>query len=82
MVYICRTGVVEKEGGEQSKGTGSKVVITGAVENSQAERVFEASGVRPFMQHATIVAVNGKSFKGDFSFISLFILFEVWMRTV
>jgi hypothetical protein len=40
------------------------VVITGAVEGSQAERVFEASGIRAFMQHATIVAVNGKSFKG------------------
>jgi hypothetical protein len=40
------------------------VVITGAVEGSQAERVFEASGIRPFMQHATIVAVNGKSFRG------------------
>ena len=46
------------------KSTGSKVVITGAVEGSQAERVFEASGIRSFMQHATIVAVNGKSFKG------------------
>jgi hypothetical protein len=46
------------------KSTGSKVVITGAVEGSQAERVFESSGVRDFMQHATITAVNGKSFRG------------------
>ena len=44
--------------------TGTKVVITGAVANSQAERVFSASGVQPFMQGATIASVNGKTFKG------------------
>jgi hypothetical protein len=44
--------------------TGTKVVITGAVANSQAERVFAASGVQAYMQGATISSVNGKNFKG------------------
>jgi hypothetical protein len=64
---IFKTGLQDQEaGGDPSlvKSTGSKVVITGAVEGSQAERVFEASGIRAFMQHATITAVNGKSFRG------------------
>lgn len=65
---IFKTGKQVASGSETSPAqtviTGTKVVITGAVANSQAERVFAASGVQPFMQGATIASVNGKTFKG------------------
>jgi hypothetical protein len=58
----------DEESGEVAKKQknvkkGSRVLVTGAVKGSQAERLFEQSGVRAFMEGATIVSVNGKSFK-------------------
>ena len=66
---IFKTGKQVPSGPEEGSPqktviTGTKVVITGAVPNSQAERVFAASGVQAFMQDATVSSVNGKTFKG------------------
>jgi hypothetical protein len=52
-------GVTNKKSGKK----GSRVMVTGAVKGSQAEKLFEQSGVRAFLEGATIVSVNGKSFK-------------------
>ena len=43
--------------------SGSRVLVTGAVKGSQAEKLFDESGIRSFLDGATIVSVNGKSFK-------------------
>jgi len=49
--------------GKAASKKGSRVQVIGAVKGSQAERIFEASGIQPFMEGATIVSVNGKAFK-------------------
>jgi hypothetical protein len=70
---IFETGTNDKdrldgdvEGSKSKKSSlkkGSRVMVTGAVKGSQADRLFELSGVRAFLEGATIVSVNGKSFK-------------------
>lgn len=40
---------------------------------SQAERVFTASNLRPYMAGATVTSVNGKSFKGTIFILGLFV---------
>ena len=42
---------------------GSRVMLTGAVKGSQAEKLCVQSGLSDFLEGATIVSVNGKSFK-------------------
>ena len=59
---IFETSIADGDSKNTAK-KGSRVLVTGAVKGSQAEKLFDQSGVGGFLEGATIISVNGKSFK-------------------